>query len=179
MHSLVMKNNETVAKRHGGNLQLLLRQHFFKSRSEAILKYRTVSRTAKTRTFLFFWSEMSNYSPSHAAGSGMRIFLMTHLTVTFVALMFTTIHCKIKRILIVVICYLLGGGSKATYQVDSIHTCSNTFSYFIHVYLHYLPRGLSGYFHRRYRGDFSYCLSLFSTVGRTSLLWCYWQRWST
>lgn len=78
---------------------------------------------------------MSNDSPSHAAGSGSKIFFMTNLTVTYVALMFTTIHCKIKHILIVVICYSLGGkyssvalqqaaSAKVHYQVDSIHTCS-------------------------------------------------------
>lgn len=45
-----------------------------------------------------------------AAAQRGVFFVTTPLTVTFVALMFTTIHCKIKRILIVGICYSLGMG---------------------------------------------------------------------
>lgn len=47
----------------------------------------------------------------------------------YVALMFTTIHCKIKRILIVVICYSLGGNysSGARQQAASATIVSGRF----------------------------------------------------
>lgn len=71
-----------------------------------------------------------------------RLIFMTNLSVTYLALMFTTIHCKIKRILIVVICYSLGGkyssialqqaaSAKVKYHIDFIHTCSQTLSFCI------------------------------------------------
>lgn len=139
MHSHVTDNDETVTKRRRGTLQLLLRRHFWNSHSEDVWKCPQSSQQNSQDENLPFplKQNVKLFTLTCCRQRHKEVFFFpTHLTVTFVALMFTTIHCKIKRILIVGICYSLGGGGSVAleqtvswYQVDSIHTCFYIFRY--------------------------------------------------